>query len=54
MYEDAPGKKPKEKINAMRREAYAENKEEINEQKRSAYEKQQELNSSEADEIKVD
>lgn len=54
MYEDAPGKKPKDKINAMRREAYAENKEEINEQKRSAYEKRQELNSSEAEEIKVD
>lgn len=55
MYEDAdPGGKPKDKINAMRREAYAENKDEINAQKRAAYEKRQELNSSEAEEIKVD
>lgn len=55
MYEDAdPGGKPKDKINAMRREAYAKNKDEINEQKRSAYEKRQELNSSAAEEIKVD
>lgn len=50
MYQDAPGEKPKDKINAMRREFYAENKEEINEQKRSAYEKRQELNNSKAEE----
>ena len=59
MYEDAPveeGQKmtPKNRINAMRREAYAKNKDEINEQKRSAYAKRVELNSSEAEEINVD
>jgi hypothetical protein len=53
MYEDADGRTPKDKINAMRREFYAENKEEINEQKRSAYEKRQELNSSAAEETRV-
>lgn len=54
MYNDAdPGGSPKDKINAMRREFYAENKEEINEQKRSAYEKRKELNSSEAEETDV-
>ena len=42
-----------ERINAMRREFYAENKAEINAQKRSAYEKRQELNSSAAEEIDV-
>jgi hypothetical protein len=54
MYESSPGKKPKDKINSMRREFYEENKSEINEQKRSAYEKRQELNSSAAEEVKVD
>lgn len=44
---------PTKKINAMRREAYAENKEEINEQKRSAYEKRKERESSAAEEIKA-
>lgn len=54
MYDDAdPGGSPNDKINAMRREFYAENKEEINEQKRSAYEKRQELNSSAAEETDV-
>ena len=53
MYENAEGSTPTEKINAMRREFYAENKEEINEQKRSAYEKRQELNSSAAEESRV-
>ena len=52
MYNSTSGK-PKDKINAMRRKAYAENKEEINAQKRSAYEKRKELNSSEAEEINV-
>jgi len=52
MYQSEPGK-PKDKINAMRREFYAENKEKINEQKRSAYEKQKERESSAAEEIDV-
>lgn len=37
MYYDADGDTPKERINALRREFYAENKELINEQKRDAY-----------------
>lgn len=41
------------RINGMRREFYAENKERINEQKRSAYAKRKELESSKAEEIKV-
>lgn len=58
MYYDAPlleGQKDnaKNRINAMRRQAYARNKDEINAQKRAAYEKRQELNSSEAEEIDV-
>ena len=58
MYYDAPlleGQKEnaKNRINAMRRQAYARNKHEINAQKRAAYEKRQELNSSEAEEIDV-
>lgn len=44
---------PEEKINAMRREFYAENKEEINAQKRSAYEKRKERESSSAEEMNV-
>jgi hypothetical protein len=51
---DSKSGTPEEKINAMRRQFYAENKEKINEQKRSAYEKRKELNSSEAEEINVD
>lgn len=43
----------KSRINALRREAYAENKEEINAQKRSAYAKRKERESSEAEEINV-
>ena len=50
MYQDAPGDKPKDKINAMRREFYADNKAEINEQKRSAYEKRREREASSAEE----
>lgn len=42
--------KAKDRINAMRREFYQENKDQINEQKRSAYAKRQELNSSKAEE----
>lgn len=53
MYYDAPGAKPKDKINAMRRELYEENKEAINEQKRSAYEKRKEREASSAEEINV-
>ena len=53
MYYDADGTTPQAKINAMRREFYAENKEEINEQKRSAYEKRAERESSAAEEVDV-
>ena len=53
MFDDAEGDTEEEKLNSMRREAYAENKEEINAQKRDAYEKRQELNSSEAEEIEA-
>ena len=42
------------RVNALRREAYAENKEQINAQKRAAYEKREELNNSAAEEIYVD
>lgn len=37
MYDDADGRTWQDKLNAMRREQYAENKETINEQKREAY-----------------
>ncbi len=53
MYDGAEGDTPDEKINAMRREFYAENKEEINAQKRSAYEKRVERESSAAEEKDV-
>lgn len=54
MYNSAdPGGSPKDKINAMRREIYAENKEQINAQKRSAYEKSKERESSAAEEMDV-
>ena len=53
MYDDAEGATWEDKLNSMRRDAYAENKEEINEQKRDAYEKRQELNSSEAEELET-
>lgn len=43
MYQSAEGNTPRQKINAMRRTQYAENKDEINAQKRSAYEKRQEV-----------
>ncbi len=54
MYENADGNTPEQRINALRREFYAENKEIINEQKRSAYAKRMALNSSEAEETNVD
>lgn len=53
MYESADGATPTEKINAMRRDFYAENKDEINAQKRDNYEKRKELNSSAAEEVDV-
>lgn len=53
MYDDAEGKKPKDKINSMRRMFYKDNREEILEQKSSAYKKRKELNSSEAEETQA-
>lgn len=54
MYENADGSTPTQRINALRREFYAENKDFINEQKRSAYAKRKERESSEAEEMNVD
>lgn len=55
MYDDAdPGGSREDKLNAMRRDAYAKNKDEINAQKRSNYEKRKEREESSAEEIKVD
>lgn len=53
-YQSAEGNTPKEKVNSMRRKYYAENRETILAQKASAYEKRMELNSSAAEETKVD
>lgn len=53
MYDSAEGDTEEEKLNYMRRQAYATNKERINEQKRTAYEKHKELDDSEAEEINV-
>lgn len=53
MYEGADGSTPKQKINALRREFYAENRDAINAQKRSAYEKRAELDNSAAEEFDV-
>lgn len=52
-YDNAEGATPKDKINAMRREYYAENREEILDQKADAAEKREELNSSQAEETNV-
>ena len=52
-YKDADGSKPNDKINSMRRKYYAENREEVLAQKASAYEKRMELNSSKAEETKI-
>ena len=49
--EGAEKKTPKNRINAMRREFYAENKAEINAQKRSAYEKRMALKRRKAEEF---
>ena len=53
MYDAADGRSSQDKINAMRRDFYAENREEINAQKRSAYAKRIALNSSRAEEAEV-
>ena len=53
MYYDADGNTPKQRINSMRRDFYAENSEKINAQKRSAYEKRKERESSMAEEFDV-
>lgn len=53
MYDNAEGSNYEEKLNSMRRDAYAKNSEEINAQKRDAYEKRKELNGSAAEEIEV-
>lgn len=52
MYNEAGGNSTN-KINAMRRRFYEENKERINAQKRSAYAKRQERESSEAEEADI-
>ncbi len=53
MYDDAPGDRWQDKLNAMRRDLYAENREEIRAQQASAYEKRMELESSAAEEADV-
>ena len=53
LYYDQPYAKPKDKINAMRREFYQMNKDEINEQKRSAYERRKAIEASTAEELNV-
>ena len=53
MYQKAEGNNTNEKLNAMRREFYEENKEEINAQKRDAYAKRKELNEPSAEEFNV-
>lgn len=53
MYDNASDGTPKDKINAMRREFYQENKDEINAQKREAYQKREELNEPSAEEKNV-
>ena len=52
-YDNADGDTPAEKINAMRREIYAENRERIREQQRSAYSRRAALNSSAAEEAEA-
>ena len=54
LYEAAPGGSPDAKINALRREFYAENRDKINAQKRSAYARRRALNSSAAEELDVE
>lgn len=52
-YKTADGDTPNEKINAMRRKYYAQNRDEILAQKATAEEKREELNSSQAEETNV-
>lgn len=54
MYESADGSTSNQRINAMRRKFYADNKETINEQKRSAYAKRMERDGPAAEELNVD
>ena len=54
LYQGADGRTPTQKINALRREFYAENREAINAQKRSTYAKRVERESSAAEELDVD
>ena len=53
LWNSAEGDNSKEKLNYLRREAYAANRERINAQKRDAYAKSKALESSEAEEIDV-
>lgn len=53
IYDNADGGSWEDKVNAMRRNFYAENSAEINEQKRSAYAKRRERNASAAEELDV-
>ena len=53
MYESADGVTEKQKLNAMRRAYYEQNKERINEQKRAAYARSKALESSAAEETEV-
>lgn len=53
MYYGADGNTPEQRINAMRRKFYQDNKEKIREQQNSAYEKRKELNEPSAEEINV-
>lgn len=53
MWNSAKGSNSKEKLNYLRREAYAANRNRINAQKRDAYAKSKELESSEAEEIDI-
>ena len=53
MYQNADGGTPKAKINAMRREFYAENSDRINAQKRSAYAKMRARESFGAEETNI-
>lgn len=53
MYQNADGTRWQDKLNSMRRDAYAENSAKINAQKRSAYAKRIERNAPEAEEINI-
>lgn len=54
IWDSAEGKNSEEKLNYLRRKAYAANKERINAQKRSAYQKRKERNASSAEEVNTD